>query len=293
MTPLFEIRGTQWNGPFNTEEREAATEALESGRIVYLPELTFEVTEEELRFFSPAATNGKAKNISYDPRNGRTGGTACEGGELEALQAMMHRYSQSTEALIEALFPAYADGRTETARTSFRPVQVEGRALSEKKDDSRLHVDAFPSQPTGGRRILRIFTNVNRHGEPRTWNIGEPFEQFARNRLPQVRRQPPGSAWIQNQLGITKSRRSPYDHIMLEFHNEGKADDAYQNSAEKTRLDFPPGSTWLVYTDRVLHAALGGQHLFEQTFHPEVDSMQRPAQSPLRILENMTQKALV
>jgi hypothetical protein len=292
MAVLTEIEGNRWNGPFDAAEQQRATAALEAGSIVYLPALTFEVSEAELRFFSPDATDGKAKNISHDPRNGRTGGTSLDGGELQALQAMMRRYAQSTEELITSLFPAYA-GAAETARTSFRPVQVSGRALSPKKDDSRLHVDAFPSQPTGGRRILRIFTNVNRTGEPRVWQVGGPFEAFAGRFVPRVNGQLPGSAWLQQRLGITKSRRTPYDHIMMRLHDGAKSDDAYQSDAPKTRVEFAPGSTWLVYTDRVLHAALGGQHLFEQTFHLEVAHMQVPAQSPLRILENMKQKTLV
>jgi hypothetical protein len=94
-------------------------------------------------------------------------------------------------------------------------------------------------------------------------------------------------------LGITKTRRSRYDHIMLGLHARAKADNRYQASAPKTRVEFPPGSTWLVYTDRVPHAALGGQYLFEQTFHPEVSCMNEPEYSPLRVLENMTGQALV
>lgn len=291
MELLTQIEGNRWDGPFSAEDRDRATAGLEDGGIVYLPNLTFEVSDAELRFFSPSATNGKAKNISFDPRNGRTGGTSCEGDELRALQEMMRRYARSTGQLLSSLFPAY-DGVTETARTSFRPVEVQGRALSGKKDDSRLHVDAFPSQPTGGRRILRVFTNVNRDGKPRVWDVGEPFEAFARRFVPGIHGQAPGSAWLQHRLGITKSRRSAYDHIMLALHDGAKRDDDYQANAPKTRIKFPPGSTWLVYTDRVLHAALGGQHMFEQTFHLDVTSMREPARSPLRILESMKHKTL-
>ena len=33
-----------------------------------------------------------------------------------------------------------------------------------RKDDTRLHVDSFPATPSGGRRILRVFSNVNPDG---------------------------------------------------------------------------------------------------------------------------------
>ncbi|CAI2400933.1 Protein of uncharacterised function (DUF2843) [Serratia proteamaculans] len=49
-----------------------------------------------------------------------------------------------------------------------------------RKDDSRLHVDAFPSRPNLGEHILRIFTNINPHGEHHQWRIGESFPQLAR-----------------------------------------------------------------------------------------------------------------
>ena len=56
-----------------------------------------------------------------------------------------------------------------------------------RADDRRLHVDAFPSRPNYGERILRVFTNVNPDGEPRVWRVGEPFEAVARRFLPRAK----------------------------------------------------------------------------------------------------------
>ena len=42
------------------------------------------------------------------------------------------------------------------APTSYRPSQVETRAQSWRADDKRMHVDAFPSRPNYGERILRV-----------------------------------------------------------------------------------------------------------------------------------------
>lgn len=291
MDVLSEVETRRWDRPFSQQTQNQAIDALESGQILYFPHLAFDVKEDELRFFSSAIINQKAKNISLDPRNRRISGSACEGSDCDALQEMVARYSRSAEKLVASLLPEYAPATV--ARTSFRPLEVEGRALSKRKDDSRLHVDAFPSQPTRGQRILRVFTNTNRFDEPRVWHVGEPFEKFAYKHLPRVGRQAPGSSWLQHKLGITKSRRSAYDHIMLALHNGAKMDDGYQTRAPKKRLAFPPGSTWMVYTDYVLHAALGGQNLFEQTFHPHVADMRTPSYSPLRVLENMAGRDLV
>ena len=48
-------------------------------------------------------------------------------------------------------------------------------------DDRLLHIDAFPSRPMRGRRILRFFANVAPNS-PRHWHVGQPFEDFARVR---------------------------------------------------------------------------------------------------------------
>ena len=72
---------------------------------------------------------------------------------------------------------------------------------------------------------------------------------------------------------------------MLQLHDKAKLDDGWQASAPKTRMAFPAGSTWVVYTDSVLHAALSGQHAFEQTYLMPIDGMADERRSPLRILE--------
>jgi hypothetical protein len=80
---------------------------------------------------------------------------------------------------------------------------------------------------------------------------------------------------------------------MLQLHDKAKLDDQWQSSAPKSRLSFPAGSTWVVYTDSVLHAAIGGQHAFEQTYLMPVAGMADERRSPLRILERLTGQALV
>ncbi len=92
---------------------------------------------------------------------------------------------------------------------------------------------------------------------------------------------------------VTKSRRSAYDHFMLQLHDRMKADLGYQAEAEQIRYDFPPGCTWMVFTDQVSHAAMAGQYLLEQTLYVPVTSMQDHTRSPLRILERLTGRALV
>lgn len=284
---------TTWSGPFESTTLSWALTALESGKVLFFPSLAFELQAGEHIFLSPEWTDGGVKNISLDPLTGAVHGTAMAPAVRARFIDMMQRYADLTQRFLRALFPSY-EGKWELARTSYRPVEIRGRVpLSNKKDDTRLHVDAFPSRPNQGRRILRVFTNVNPHGQSRVWHVGEPFEQFARRFLPALPRPSPGLPLLMYWTGVTKSLRSAYDHTMLGLHDRGKLDDAYQARAPKTRVAFPPGTTWIVYTDQVLHAALEGQFVFEQTFHVDISGLANPDSAPLRILERLIGRHLV
>jgi hypothetical protein len=286
------MRTSRWDAAADGEASGEAVESLERGQVLFFPALPFRFAPEEEPLLSPATSDGKSKNVVYDLRNDSLHGTALTGAALDSLRAMMRRYSESTTRFVTMMLPDYTD-HLEVARTSFRPVRVEGRPTSYKKDDTRLHVDAFSSTPNQGRRILRVFSNVNPEGEPRRWEVGEPFEAFAPKFASQVTLPAALSGWLLETLRITRGRRTPYDHVMLQLHDRGKADLSYQKSTRKTPVAFPPDTTWIVFTDRVLHAALGGQHLLEQTFHLPVEAMRHPERSPLRILEGLYQRPLV
>jgi 3-deoxy-D-manno-oct-2-ulosonic acid (Kdo) hydroxylase len=177
-------------------------------------------------------------------------------------------------------------------RTSLRPAEIAGRASSWRKDDTLLHVDAFPSQPTNGNRILRVFCNVNPAGKPRVWRLGESFETVARRFITRIGRPFPGSARLLSLLGVTKSARSEYDYTMLKLHDAMKSDAEYQSTVGQTPVLFRPGTTWICYADSVSHAALSGQHQFEQTIFVPLDAMLDVNKSPLRILERLRGRAL-
>jgi hypothetical protein len=283
---------TAWDGPFDAALQARAGAALEAGRVLYMPDLAFTLSEAERAFLTPDAVDGKRKNITLDPATGTCHGTSVTGEAAGRLAAMIERFGRLATGLLFGLVPAYA-GAAERARTTFRPVEVEDRPTSWRHDDRLLHVDAFPSRPLRGRRILRVFSNVAPDGSVRQWRVGEPFADFAGRFLPRVKPGLPGSAWALQRLGITRGRRSDYDRIMLGLHDEGKRDAAYQDSGPKVALGFPPGSTWIVYTDQVLHAALAGRFAFEQTFYIPVEGMLVPDRAPLRVLERMAGRALV
>jgi hypothetical protein len=281
----------EWRFTLPAEAAVHTARAVEAGKVLFLPELVFPLEQSEQRFLSASCSDGKAKNISYDCRDQMVRGTNLTGRDRVELAAMIGRYARQARSLIESLLPYYAP-HLRQALSSYRPMQVEQRGLSRRKDDRRLHIDAFASRPNHGERILRVFTNINPYGEPRVWNIGEPFERFAPKYVPQISLPLPGAAWLMEQLHITEGRRSLYDHVMLQLHDRAKLDEQYQQNAEKFTFKFPPGSTWVVFSDCVLHAALSGRFLLEQTFYLPVAAMQDEGLSSLRILERLYQREL-
>jgi hypothetical protein len=79
---------------------------------------------------------------------------------------------------------------------------------------------------------------------------------------------------------------------MLGIQDRMKADEGYQSRVRQTQLAFPPGATWVCFTDCVSHAAMSGQFALEQTFYLPVSAMKHPHLSPLHILEGLTRRIL-
>ncbi|MBI2509682.1 MAG: Kdo hydroxylase family protein [Betaproteobacteria bacterium] len=289
---IEELPFTVWNPVLDPATQAAATDGLEHGRVLYLPQLRFDVRTDEMRYLSADWSDGKSKNIYLRGAERKLRGAKGDENDLPGLAAMLERFGQQAQQFVAALFPHYVPN-LEFGNTSFRPCEIEGRPSSYRKDDTRLHPDAFPSNPTGGARILRVFTNVNPHGQPRVWRVGEPFPDMAAKFLPRVRRQWPGEATLLKALGITKRLRTEYDHLMVELHDRLKADLDYQRDMPQQRVEFPPGCTWVVFSDQVLHAVLSGRLMLEQTWMLPVTALRDPETAPSRVLERLTGRALL
>ena len=292
MDALLVIDGDDWEKGNRGHSAGQAIAGLESGRVLFFPRLAFTLSAGERMFLDPACSDGRAKNISFDPLQQTLKGTALAGQGRARLQAMVARFSSRAHALVTRILPDYAIS-LRMGRTSYRPVEVRARSSSIRKDDSRLHVDAFPARPNQGERILRVFANVNPHGQARLWRLGESFEDCARRFLPRLVRPWPGSRWLMQHAGLTHGYRSLYDHYMLALHDAMKADAEYQRVCPQTAVPFPAGTTWAVFTDQVSHAAMSGQYVFEQTFHVPVSGLRAPDTAPLRVLERLMGRRLV
>jgi hypothetical protein len=291
LLETFELKS--WEEDVSKSLAESAVEALEKGKVIYLPKLSFSLSEEEKKFLSPQWVDPKSKNISYSLQSDRLGGSTCHEAEALVLKALLKRYAISARQFLEKLFPCYTPFLIQ-AKTSLRPVEIYGRkSASWRKDDTRLHVDSFPANPTGGKRILRIFTNVNIEGKPRVWRLGEPFEEIAKKWGPKAASPIWGMAEFLKCFKITKGYRTSYDHYMLQIHDLMKEDLHYQQTVSQCEVQFPAGSSWIVFTDQAAHAAMSGKDVIEQTFELLPEGLKNVETHPLRVLEKILKRSLV
>lgn len=268
------------------EPKNAPIEALENGNVLFFPDGSFTVNEMEQKFLTESILDGKHKNISYDSNNEKLGGLHdnLRNSEHEViLRSFMKRYADFARHLVTNHLPYYKDALI-IGRTSYRPAQIAGRTSSKRKDDTRLHVDAFPATPVYGHRIMRVFTNIDFEKHARHWQVGEQLNDVINRFYPTVPQYSYIIAKCLHWAKATKKLRSRYDHYMLHIHDNMKLDDDYQRSVAKKTLEFPSQTSWIVYTDQVSHAALKGKQLLEQTFYLPVDAMANPSTAPLTLL---------
>lgn len=284
------LPAVRWDEPL---EECAAVTSLEQGNVLFFPHLTFHLKAEELALLDPALVDPKRKNISFDPLKNLLHGMARKESEPQ-VKALLERYYQHCVKLIRTLLPEYSHAVHSPMNTlRLHPIGAWRDSTSWRKDDSRLHVDAFPSRPIHGERILRIFTNINPNGESREWRVGEPFTVLVQRFMSQLKGYSALSSWLQQRLGMTKSYRTRYDHIMLRLHDAMKADIRYQEQSPQVNLTLPPGSSWVCFADQTPHAAMSGQYMLEQTFLLPLSGMKNPQNAPLSVLEKLFNRPLL
>jgi len=294
MATWVEVESEGAVSPAAEPRNDQRARELEQGRIIFFRRPPIEFPEQDREFLVAQRRDDSAvhKNVSYRPATGVLRGWSGPRETEERLKRILADFSGRAKQFVSSFLPAYAE-RMHLDYTSFRPLEEEGRQLPLHKRNDLLHVDAFPSRPTRGGRILRFFINVHTT-KPRVWNVGESFPSLAKHYaadagLEHIANQQQG---IRRWFAIGRARYSAYDRFMLRFHDYLKENSAFQTGGEKTRLDFPPGSSWLAYTDGVPHAVLSGQHALEQTFIIPPDALVAPQESPIRVLEALCGRPL-
>jgi hypothetical protein len=287
-----DYRDGAWVSGTNADERSRFyCRQLEQGQILFFAQPPFPFSKEDAGFLihQPQAGSRLHKNISYRPEKDIMRGFGGDPADEGRAQRVLRTYCSEVTRFVLNLLAPYA-GTMQRDYASFRPLEEEGRDLPLHKRNDLLHVDAFPSRPTHGGRILRVFTNLNPN-KGRVWLTGERFPGLAKRYAQRAglesivrsgaRRQ---TLHLLHAVGIPVPDRSAYDEFMLRFHDFLKENSDFQQ-AEKERIEFPPMSTWLVFTDGVPHAALSGQFAMEQTFIVPREALVSPSDSPIGVLE--------
>ena len=270
---------------------------LEEGNILFFERTPFELSPDEVQFLLNQKQSDAAyhKNIAYRPLSDRlTGYGKGRSSDEHRLHAIMRDFSKRVIEFTQRFLSPYA-GAMAVDFASFRPQQEEGRQIRQRARNDLLHVDSFPTRPSHGNRILRVFTNIN-PTEPRVWATSETFDglvtRFAGTGGMPL---PAGiTSWPKKLLmklagaaGIRSLARSPYDDWMLNFHHFLKENQEFQDRCARTKWEFPPHSAWLVFTDMVSHAVLSGRFALEQTFIISRPALVLPEKAPVRILERL------
>ena len=279
---------------------------LEAGNIVFFPRTPFDFPYEAKEFLRSLAFSGKAihKNIAYKTDSDRVTGIDAAAPHTDKLHNIMRQYARNVIRFVAELLPEYA-AQWRVDYASFRPVEEQGRDLPLNKRNDLIHTDAFPSRPTNGDLILRVFTNIHPEKQ-RVWITSDPFavvaERYARDagleRIASASRSPGRrlknqSARMLRGLGLPVVARSAYDQFMLRFHEYLKRNKDFQTNTRKYEFEFPAGSTWMCFTDVVPHSVKSGQHAVEQTLIIARRSLADAENAPVAILERICGERLV
>jgi hypothetical protein len=271
----------------------AVEERLERGEVVYYPVCPFSLPEGDDRLFllEQRLASRAHKNISYDPhRRTASGFLKQSSDQAEQLRRLLATFSKTATAWLARTLPRYARGWI-LDRVSYRPEEEATRKLRHKARNDLLHVDAFPSRPTHGQRILRLFANVN-PVDPRIWVTSEPFAKLVQ-RYGEKAGFPgkwgPGllERLQDGMIGLfrpSRARRSAYDSFMLRFHDFLKDNDEFQERGMKRFWSFPPNSAWLTFTDTTSHAVLRGRYALEHSYFVAPSALALPDESPAALL---------
>jgi hypothetical protein len=271
----------------------AKEESLEQGEIIYFPVCPFSwsVTAADHQFLLEQRLHGPHKSISLDPVTGRSSGLRHKNpGQGQRLRGLLAAFAQRAAAWLARALPRYA-GHIRPDRVNLHPDEEATRRVRQNARNDLLHVDAFPSRPTGGRRILRLFVNIN-PTEPRIWVTSEAFPGLLDRYGREVGFPLAGEdswTWQVSRTVLGLFRRgqpvSVYDHFMRRFHDFLKRNEAFQERCRKRFWTFPPGSAWLAFTDTVSYGVLRGQHALDYTAFVAAEALALPELSPPLLLQ--------
>lgn len=105
--PIRYVNGDEWRNQSPT----VLQESLESGQVLFFPEMSFELNESEQVFVGGDYAHPQSKNISYLRQTGRVRGVpdelAARENELQSMTEMLSRFSQFAQQLLCQICDSY------------------------------------------------------------------------------------------------------------------------------------------------------------------------------------------
>jgi hypothetical protein len=282
---------------FAAEASEREYRGLEAGDILFFPIAPPLISDEDRAFLLTQKQSHVQihKNVSYRPTQDHLRGIdQSNAAQRERVHKIMRSFSTKAIAFMSTYLKRYAS-QWKIDFASFRPIEEQGRKVKFHSRNDLLHFDNFPSRPSHGDRLLRLFVNVNPE-RPRVWVTSDNFASLATQFAGKIGlTRAPGlldackrtAVKLGARMGLPVTDRPPYDAFMLRFHHVMKEDSAFQKECRKDHWEFPAGSAWMVFTDTASHACLSGQYMMEQTFIVRRSSLIHPELAPIAILEQI------
>jgi hypothetical protein len=276
-------------GESSMEDDASLAERLERGELLHFPTNPFPLPEGDDRLFLQAQQlrGDSEPNISYDLAEGKLHGhRSTKAADAERLAALMRAFSNSATGWLANQLPEYL-GKWVRDRATLRTEEEAIRPLRHSVRNDLLHIDNFPGRPSGGRRILRIYANIN-NSEDRVWVTSEKLDALIA-RFRAVHRIPVRSAeeWSEPFRGLQRllhgdwSGRPAYDTFMLKLQQFLRFDEQFQERSPRRFWHFPPNSVWVLFADGLSHAVLRGQFALEHSYFVPQEAVVLPEFSPL------------
>ena len=204
---------------------------------------------------------------------------------------ILQQFSVHALEFMANIFPDYARA-WQVEPASFRVAVPSAAPLP-------VGIELLPGRALFGSLILRCSVNVD-PTESFHWVAADPFLRLARREaenaglqafanattspLHQLRRRM--TRYLQ-KAGVRVIDRSPFDAFMEHFSRWMKANDDWRKRTKEYSFEFPPGATWIVFTDVVPHAVVKGGIALEQTVIVPRECMANASMAPAAVLERL------
>lgn len=286
----------QLSSPHSMEKK------LEQGEVLHFPECPFPLpTGDDRTFLCGQRIGGLGhKNITFDPEAARVTGFRFESrDQANRLGDLLADFSRNATRWLAETFPEYAGG-WRLDRATLRSEEEATRRVRMTARDDLLHIDAFPTRPSRGYRILRVYVNIN-ETDPRVCVTSDRFadllDRFGHEvGLPSPMRR----AWIErlgsgllNFVRPARYLRTTYDQFMVRMHNYLKLNEQFQERCAKRFWSFAPSSAWMFFSDGISHATLRGRCALEHSYFVAPDALALPHESPVALLQQASNAAVL